>query len=177
MLEAALTLEGEIRGVLETPCSNTYLLPNAGNLQQIREATLCLINQERAENNEPPLQPSPQLETTAQTHSEEMITDNYFAHTTPNGQGPAERAITAGYLPNPQDGYDIGENIAWGLNNKATPQATVTAWINSPEHLENILETHYQNTGIGITPQPPPYLAHNQPGATYTQDFGAIPRK
>jgi uncharacterized protein YkwD len=172
--EARAIEEAKIEQILETPCQNTKLQPNPENIPLIREATLCLVNQERARNHEPPLQTNPQLQQAAETHSQDMAINNYFSHTTPTGLGPAERILQTGYIPNPQDGWSIGENIAWATNNQATPQAIVTAWINSPDHLENILEPNYQNTAIGIYPAAPPTLAKNRPGATYTQDFGAI---
>jgi len=172
--EAQAIEEAEIEQILETPCQNTRLTPNPENLTLIREATLCLINQERARNHEPPLQQNPALQQAAEAHSQDMVTNNYFSHTAPNGLGPAERILQTSYIPNPEDGYDIGENIAWAVNNQATPQAIVTAWINSPDHLENILEPNYHDTAIGITPAAPPTLARGRPGATYTQDFGVV---
>jgi uncharacterized protein YkwD len=80
----------------------------------------------------------------------------------------------AGYLPNPNDGYVVGENIAWGTLSLATPQSIVGAWIASPEHLANILEDHYQETGIGIASAVPARLANGQQGATYAQEFGVV---
>jgi uncharacterized protein YkwD len=103
-----------------------------------------------------------------------MIARNYFSHYTPTGEGPAERAQAAGYMPSPEVGWAIGENIAWGTDEFATPQATVTAWINSPEHLENILNSKYQDSGIGVEPAVPASFNKGEPGAIYTQDFGVI---
>ena len=70
----------------------------------------------------------------------------------------------------------IGENLAWGTSQLATPQAIVAAWIASPGHLANILEAKYTETGIGVSPQCPPPLAEGAPGATYAQEFGVIVR-
>lgn len=44
-----------IASTFAEPCQNTQLTPTPENLQVIREATFCLINQERARNNELPL--------------------------------------------------------------------------------------------------------------------------
>jgi uncharacterized protein YkwD len=163
-----------IASILSTPCQNTQTTPTSENLQAIREATLCLINQERARNNEPPLQVNQQLQQAAQSHSEQMIGENYFAHISPAGETPLQRITVTGYLPNSQVGYTIGENIAWGTLGLATPQAIVEAWIASPEHLANILEGKYQETGIGVEPAAPASLSEGQPGGIYSQTFGAI---
>jgi len=49
-----------------------------------------------------------------------------------------------------------------------------SAWTASPEHLANILEAKYTDTGIGITPAVPAALSGGAPGATYAQEFGVI---
>ncbi len=103
-----------IARALTKPCQNTQLTPTPENLQAIREATLCLINQERARNSELPLDLNQRLQQAAQGHSEQMIGENYFAHISPAGETPLQRVTEAGYLPNSQVDYAIGENIAWG---------------------------------------------------------------
>jgi uncharacterized protein YkwD len=165
-----------IASVLSTPCTNTGLAPEPGNLEEVRTATLCLVNQERARNGELPLRPNAQLEQAAQGHSDEMVSKNYFSHVAPNGLTPTSRIEAAGYIPGPQIGYTLGENIAWGTGYLATPSAIVAAWIASPEHIANILYGQYHDTAIGVVPAVPPSLAQGQAGAVYTQEFGVIVR-
>lgn len=163
-----------IASVLATPCENTELTPEPGNLEAIDAATLCLINQERARNNELPLEPNPLLEQAALGHSDEMVSEDYFAHVAPSGLTPVDRVEETGYLPNQQVGYTLGENIAWGTLQLSTPSAIVAAWIASPEHLANILFSSYRDTAIGVAPEAPASLAEGQNGAVYTQEFGVI---
>ncbi len=166
--------EVNLQQLLEAPCQNTQLTPEASNLGLVRESTLCLINQERARHGEQPLQSNSDLEGAAEAHSTEMVSADYFAHEEPSGVTPAERIKSSGYIPSPDDGWSIGENIAWATEYLATPANIVEAWIASPEHLANILESNYQDTGIGVDPQAPPSHADGQPGATYTEDFGVV---
>jgi uncharacterized protein YkwD len=170
----AATTAATIASVLATPCQNTDLTPEAGNLEQVRAAILCLVNQERARSNEFPLQLNAQLAQAAQGHSEDMVGEDYFAHIAPNGETPLNRVEATGYIPNSQVGYTIGENIAWGTLYLATPSSIVAAWIASPEHLANILDADYRDTAIGVTPAAPRSLANGQTGAMYTQEFGVI---
>jgi uncharacterized protein YkwD len=163
-----------IAGVLATPCANTELTPEAGNIETIDTATLCLVNQERARNGELPLQPNAQLAQAAQGHSEEMVSEDYFAHVAPSGLTPVERVVATGYVPNSEVGYTLGENIAWGTLQLSTPSAIVAAWIASPEHLANILYSPYVDTAIGVAPEAPAALGEGQPGAVYSQEFGVI---
>jgi uncharacterized protein YkwD len=103
-----------------------------------------------------------------------MVGEDYFSHTAPNGETQLERVIASGYIPNSQVGYTVGENIAWGTSYLATPSTIVAAWIASPEHLANILNGEYRDTGIGIVAAVAASLEEGQPGATYTQEFGVI---
>jgi uncharacterized protein YkwD len=165
-----------ITAELAASCENTGLMPEPGNLALVREAVLCLINRERAQNGESPLKINPQLEQAAEGHSHELVTADYFAHVSPSGKTPVDRIRELGYIPGPSVGYVIGENLAWGTYGLATPTSIVTAWIASPGHLANILESQYTETGIGITPQVPGSLGNGAPGATYAQEFGVIIR-
>jgi uncharacterized protein YkwD len=163
-----------IASVLATPCTNTEVTPTPQNIEAVTSATLCLINQERARNGELPLQESAQLAHAAVEHSEEMVSKDYFAHVAPDGSTPLQRVEATGYIPNHEVGYTIGENIAWGTLQLSTPAAIVAAWIASPEHLANILDPSYKETGLGVVAAVPPSLSQGQPGAIYSQVFGVI---
>jgi uncharacterized protein YkwD len=172
--EAAANEAATIANVLATPCQNTQLTPELANLPLVRAAVLCLINTERAQNGREPLQPDSRLEAAAESHGKEMLAVDYFAHIAPSGETPVERVRGTGYIPNGEVGYVIGENLAWGTLTLSTPEAIVKAWISSPEHLANILEAKYQQTGIDVEPEVPTALAEGVQGALYTQEFGVI---
>lgn len=155
-------------------CANTRLRPSATNTALIRAATLCLINRERLTRGERTLRPNRRLRRAAQAHSMSMAFGDYFEHDGPSGQTPLARLRDAGYISSSRVGYEVGENIAWGTLYLATPRAIVAAWMASPGHRANILDARYRETGIGVSPRPPASLAHGQPGAIYTQDFGVI---
>jgi uncharacterized protein YkwD len=171
---AAADRSAAIAAVLATSCQNTELTPTAGDLELVRAAVLCLVNRERAQNGEAPLTSSPQLQQAAEGHSDELVSADYFDHVSPSGVTPVDRIRSTGYIPNQNVGYVIGENLAWGTLNLATPQAIVSAWIASPGHLANILEAQYTDTGIGVMPAVPPSLSGGEAGATYAQEFGVI---
>jgi uncharacterized protein YkwD len=165
---------GTIAKVLATPCQNTQLIPEAGNLALVRAAVLCLINTKRAQSGEEPLTADPRLEQAAESHGKEMLSLDYFDHISPSGVTPVQRIRTTGYIPNSEVGYVIGENLAWGTLTLASPQSIVSAWLASPEHLANILESKYRDTGIDIQPEVPDELSEGTAGALYTQEFGVI---
>jgi uncharacterized protein YkwD len=155
-------------------CPNATLAPNQSDLELIRAAVLCLVNRERTANGEELLTPNAHLAQAAQAHTESMASENYFSHISPGGETPAMRMRAAGYIFSSQVGYEIGENIGWGTLSESTPRAVVAAWMVSPSHRANILDARFRDTAVGVSPHPPGSLAHNQPGAVYTQDFGVI---
>jgi uncharacterized protein YkwD len=162
-----------VSSVAPVPCPNTGLTPTSTNIPTIREAILCLVNQERASNDKNPLAVNEQLARAAQTHSQNMVGENYFEHTSPTGETPLQRVERSGYIPEGA-GYVIGENVAWGIGSSATPQQIVEQWIASPDHLANILEGKYRETGIGVYPAIPAVLGRGHIGATYTEEFGVV---
>jgi uncharacterized protein YkwD len=163
-----------IAAVLAAPCQGTELMPQPENVALVRNAILCLINRIRAQHGELPLALSGPLEQAAEEHAGELVQQDYFAHVAPDGETPVDRARSAGYIANPSDGYVIGENLAWGTYGLATPTSIVSAWLASPGHLANILESQYRETGIGVLAAVPSSLAAGAPGATYAQEFGVL---
>lgn len=78
----------------------------------------------------------------AQLKAEDMIKRNYFSHTGPEGETPWTWLDQAGY------NYAIaGENLAMDVND---PKVLVKAWLDSPAHAKNILNSHFTDIGIGI---------------------------
>ena len=155
-------------------CVDANLTPTSQNLGRIRDATLCLVNRERAGHGESPLRVDAALQCAAQRHSEDMASGDYFDHVGPGGDTPLSRISHCGYIYSSRVGYEVGENIGWGTLWLATPRAMVAAWMASPGHRENILDGNYRDTAIGVVARPVASLARGQSGAIYTQDFGVI---
>jgi uncharacterized protein YkwD len=157
-----------------TACVGAEIMPAADNLAAARAATLCLIDRERAVQGEAPLQANADLERAAQGHAESMATAGYFEHTGPGGNSVLERFEQAGYIEGSSTAYEIGENIAWGSLQDATPASVVAAWMASPGHRANILNPDFRDTGIGIAPHLPSSFGVGAVGAMYAQDFGVV---
>jgi uncharacterized protein YkwD len=167
-------VQSTVKGADADSCPGAGEQPTSGNIETIRTATLCLVNQERTSRGETPLQPNAHLQQSAQSHTESMAFGDYFEHDGPGGDTPLSRMISAGYIPSGNVGYEIGENIGWGTFSLGTPRAIVAAWMASPGHRANILDAHFRDTAIGISPHVPPLLSGGQPGGIYTQDFGVV---
>jgi hypothetical protein len=97
-------------------------------------------NQNRQANNLPALATNPLLVAAAQAKASDMATKGYFAHNSPDGKTPWDW-LTAENYPY----VYAGENLAVNFYDS---QAVVDAWMNSPEHRANILNSHYTDIGI-----------------------------
>jgi uncharacterized protein YkwD len=155
-------------------CPGADLRPTKEDIEAVRTATLCLVDQERTNHGEPALAPNAHLQQSAQDHTESMVSDDYFEHDGPSGDTPLSRMTACGYIYSSQVGYEIGENIGWGTLSLSTPRAIVAAWMTSPGHRANILDAHFRDTAIGVSPSVPSSLSEGQAGGIYTQDFGVI---
>jgi uncharacterized protein YkwD len=150
-------------------CSNTTITPDAANLEVVRVTLLCLHNQIRANAGLPLLKDNAKLRKAAVGHSNDMVAEGYFDHTSLNGDTFVDRILDAGYAKR-NDGWTIGENLAWGTGELSTPQAMMNAWMNSAGHKANILKKAYKEVGISVRLGVPTDAGV---GATVTADFGA----
>jgi uncharacterized protein YkwD len=152
-------------------CQNTDVAPTAANLEQVRGATLCLLNQERASHGLKSLTENPKLRLSATRHNDNMLQARYFEHTTPAGTTMVDRIRKVGYMRNASS-WAVGENLAWGTGTLSTAAETQAAWMRSPGHRANILRVTYREIGIAVQVGVPVDLSVAQLGATYTTDFG-----
>ncbi len=105
------------------------------------ENILGLINKERVANGLNELQVNYELNRAASMKSRDMVKRNYFEHYA-FGITPWDFIRNSGY-----DYQFAGENLAMSFN---TSEGMVRAWMNSPTHRDNILDTNFSDTGIGI---------------------------
>jgi uncharacterized protein YkwD len=151
-------------------CTGVNAASAAGNLAAVEDTTLCLLNAERAQRGLGVLSANAQLAQAARGHNLEMVRARLFSHDSPDGRSFEDRILSAGYRPFGSGGWTVGENIAWGTGDLGTPASIMAAWMASPGHRANILESSFQEIGVAVTPGTPEGDAD---GATYTTDFGA----
>jgi uncharacterized protein YkwD len=138
-----------------------------GQLGTMEQQILALVNQQRAANGLPPLTVSPQLTYAAQLQSTNMAAMSSvvgdaaaMSHSLDGSPEPnlTDRADYAGYQ------YSVlGENIAYGYSGAAS---VMNAWMNSPGHRANILQSMFTQIGISVH-------ANAQGTLYFTEEFGA----
>jgi len=105
------------------------------------KTALALLNADRAANGLKQLKLNSQLTVLGENYAQDMINRNFFSHTNPEGQSPFDRMKQAGIS------YSYaGENLAVNSNVNTAEQA----FMNSPGHKANILNTNYTDVGIGV---------------------------
>lgn len=120
---------------------SSYVIPRSELFGEILvNALVGGTNQARVADGLPALHESPLLDLAAQEKANDMVKNEYFAHTSPAGLTPWYWFYNVGY-----DFTAAGENLAVNF----TDSADVTnAWLNSPEHRANILDSNYTDIGM-----------------------------
>ncbi len=139
-------------------------------------ATVCLVNAERTSRGLDALRRDSDLARAARRHAADMVRREYFAHVTPGGTGLSDRLRAAGY-GQPGDGWRAGEALGWGTGYRASPNALVDAWMDSPRHRRLLLEDVYRELGLGVVTGAPMATTSDLPGATYTLELGVIRKR
>jgi uncharacterized protein YkwD len=162
------TLQPEIVKNIESTVGNS---PPAVDIPTLEKKIHELINQQRRSNGLSALSYDSSLGSIARKHSADMAQNNFFAHVNPQGLDPTDRGTRDGYscYKNYGSFYTTGiaENImqnnlygsvtyyngipryAWNSQEEIA-QSTVSGWMDSPGHRQNILTSTYDREGIGI---------------------------
>lgn len=91
------------------------------------------------------------LAAAAGAHATDMVTRDYFAHTSPEGGDVRGRAEAAGYT----SWTALGENLQGGAT---TPQGAMQDWLNSPSHCQALMNPEFRELGTAGV---------NRPGSRY----------
>lgn len=118
-------------------------IPNLATTKSIENQVIQLTNQERAKNGIKALTPNWELSRVARYKAVDMRDKNYFSHTSPTYGDPFTMMKNFGIAYRA-----AAENIAAG---QTSPQEVVRAWMNSPGHRANILNSTYTQIGVGYT--------------------------
>ncbi len=122
-----------------------------------------LTNQQRQAQGLTPVKENTELDQAAEAKAQNMFTENYWAHYSPSGKDPWGFILGSGY----KFSY-AGENLARNFYNS---KDVVDAWMASPSHKANLLNSHYQDVGMAVEEG----TLLGQPTILVVQEFGAPP--
>jgi uncharacterized protein YkwD len=157
---AALAVPGQALA----SCAHAKDNPNDVSVADAKAATICLLNATRRAHHLRPLHVNGRLSLASQRATNAMEAHHFFSHGDFVGRIRAAR-----YLQGSR-GWTVGENIAWGSWDYASPKSIVRSWMHSAPHRANILSSHFREIGIGLTRGAP--VSGMEKAATYATDFG-----
>ena len=88
------------------------------------------------------LKPNARLTQAATNKAYDLLINQYFSHTSPEGKRFSSWIKDVGYKY-----FYVGENLAIDFNNN---ENLFQAWLNSPSHKENIIKSQYQEIGVAV---------------------------
>jgi hypothetical protein len=117
--------------------------PKTSFFAEITKSVLIeLTNKTRKNNGLSPLKENQILNEVAQLKAQDMLSKNYFSHKSPEGLWVWNLIEKLGYK------YQVaGENLAIGFLDS---EEVHRAWLNSPLHKANILNSSFQEIGISV---------------------------
>lgn len=130
------------------------------NSDEIEQLVHAKVNEKRDSRGLSVLTFDTDLAEIARYHSKNMAQNDYFAHTSPDGEEMEDRYDRFGYECRADMGGNQyatgGENIfkqsytGFTFTNEELADKTVEGWMNSPGHRENMLKEYWSNEGIGV---------------------------
>jgi uncharacterized protein YkwD len=165
-----LVQTGSAQAATSCPNAAAPLTNSTTSVNNVRNAIICLTNEQRKARALPALVVNVKLTNAAQNYSLDMVRRKFFlpsTHSDPDGDTLDKRLTQAGYCPGCKF---FGENIRWA-SGSPTAQQTVDAWMASTGHRNNILNANFREIGVGVAYGTPDKRYAN--GGTFTQDFGA----
>ena len=141
-------------------CAHANDNPNDMSAASTKAATICLLNGIRRSKGLRPFRLNGRLSLASQRHTNSMTDHKFFAHGDFVG-----RIRNTRYLRHTR-GWTVGENIAWGSWDYATPKSIVRGWMHSPPHRANILDRRLRDFAVGVA-------RSGRDAATYTLAFGS----
>ena len=118
----------------------------SSSVASLERRAFDLINTQRIANGEEPLVWDAELCRMARTHSESMARQGFFDHTGPDGRDMRERA----HGSNVRGWRVLAENIAYNQGFDDPAGFAVQRWMHSNKHRDNILNSGFTRSAIGI---------------------------
>ena len=107
------------------------------------DGIIYYTNIEREKAGLHPLVKNTKLNQSASLKTDDMFANQYFEHTSPDDKTAADLVKSVDYKF-----QIVGENLALGVFD--TDKALVQAWMNSPAHKANILNSKYTEMGAAV---------------------------
>ena len=141
VINSSLISPGQIINIPSV--TNVPSTPNVSNdMRSLEIEVIRLVNIERAKVGRSALIENNKISNIARIKSQDFIKNNYFSHNSPTYGSPFDMLKSFGIT------YTAaGENIA---NGQRTAAEVMNSWMNSSGHRANILNSAYNQIGVGV---------------------------
>jgi uncharacterized protein YkwD len=149
---ASLALAAILGAAIAAPVAATATTTTVDNatLSTMEMAMVTALNADRVAHGLVAVRVDPRLMAIARARSDDMVANDYFSHTQPDGRNVFD-ILTADHIT----WYNAGEIIAW--NNypmDSTVNAANRQWLDSPGHYAIIVGSDYNYIGVGLAIDP-----------------------
>ncbi len=135
---------GSANALLSPAVTGTNSTPTTTPTAPAADASFAsLLNGVRSDNGADPVTHNALLDQAAQDYAIELLVNDHFSHTGPDGSTLVERVNATGY-----DWRAIGENLGMGQQSE---EAIMLGWTNSPGHHANNINPVFEEFGLGFT--------------------------
>jgi uncharacterized YkwD family protein len=135
---SSLIFPGQVINIPTT--TSTSNVPT--DIRALETEVIRLVNVERAKVGRSALTENSELSRIARIKSNDFIKNNYFSHTSPTYGSPFDMLKSFGITFTA-----AAENIAKG---QGTAADAMNSWMNSSGHRANILNSTYNQIGVGV---------------------------
>jgi uncharacterized protein YkwD len=140
-------------GQIRTQSGALTGLSGVKHLKEVERLVFRLTNEARRKNGLPSLETDADLTVMARKHTDDMLRQEFFSHTGPDGKTLKDRLFDAPAVFKTVS--RAGENIYGGSGQdfsdaKTMARVMVDGWMTSPGHRANILNPAYTHLGVGV---------------------------
>lgn len=120
-------------------------------LSEMERKIYQLTNEARRQHGAPPLTWETSLRDVARSHSADMLSRDYFSHTSPDGRTQHERLLAGYRFPLSMSGENIWSGTGHDPGNTSHVAAIiVNNWMSSAGHRQNLLNPEFTDIGVGV---------------------------
>jgi uncharacterized protein YkwD len=123
--------------------------------RELERRIFQFTNEARRKNGLPALDSDNDLAAKARGKSDDMLKNNYFSHTSPEGTTLKDRILEekpASFKTISRVGENIyvGDRFDYSVDVKTQARMIVDGWMTSPGHRRNMLDPNYTHMGVGV---------------------------
>lgn len=123
--------------------------------KELERRIFQLTNEGRRKNGLPSLDWDNGLSVKAREKSDDMLTNNYFSHTSPDGKTlkdrfQEEKPAAIRNISRIGENIYMGARLDYATDVKTQARLIVDGWMTSPGHRRNILDPNYTHIGVGV---------------------------